>query len=85
MINQVLVTQNSSMPTEKVKAGITPERRLEMELNAKVKVAAEIAKIKLPTTYINGTGGGKNGGNGILVDLLGAKMAESMMNENKKK
>ena len=64
--------------SKKVRAGITPERRLEMELEAKVKVAAEIAKLKLPLTYFNGTSAGK-GGNGILVDLLGAKFAESML------
>lgn len=65
--------------SKKVRAGITPERRLEMELEAKVKVAAEIAKLKLPTTYFNGTSAGK-GSNGILVDLLGAKMAEGFIN-----
>ncbi len=64
--------------SKKVRAGITPEKRLEMELQAKVNVAAEIAKLKLPLTYFNGTSAGK-GGNGILVDLLGAKFAESML------
>ncbi len=70
---------------KKVNAGITPEKRLQMELDAKVKIAGQIAKLKLPTTYFNGTSGGGKNANGILVDLLGAKMAEGMITNTPKK
>lgn len=63
--------------SKKVSAGITPETRLKMELDAKVAVAAEIAKIKLPQTVILGNDG--KGGDGLLSQLLGAKLAEGMI------
>jgi hypothetical protein len=63
---------------KKVVAGITPEVRLQMELDAKVAVAAEIATLKLPATYISGSG--KGGNSSILYDLLGADYAKNMLN-----
>lgn len=67
----------------KVNAGITPEVKLQMELDRDVKVAAEIAKLQLPTTVLMG-GDGK-GGDGLLSQLLGAKLAEGMMPKAPKK
>jgi len=45
---------------KKVVAGITPEVKLAMELDAEVKKAKALSNLKLPETYINGGGG--NGG-----------------------
>jgi hypothetical protein len=64
--------------SKKVKAGITPEVKLKMELDRDVRVATEIAKLKLPSTYFAG-GSGSKGSNGILTDLLGAELAKSML------
>lgn len=64
---------------KKVVAGITPEVKLQMELDAKVRVAREISNLKLPQTYISGTGG-KGGNSSILMDLLGADYAKKMLN-----
>jgi hypothetical protein len=65
--------------SRKVQAGITPERRLEMELDAKVKIAAEIAKLKLPSTFISGGSDGGNNGSGLLEVLIGAEMAKNLL------
>ena len=59
---------------KKVKAGITPEVKLKMELDRDVRVAAEIAKIKFPETMI--TGGGEKGT--PLESLIGAAMAKQL-------
>jgi hypothetical protein len=44
-----------------VAAGISPERRLELELDAKVRMEEARAKRAVPTTMIVGGGDGKNG------------------------
>jgi len=60
---------------KKVQAGITPEVKLQMELNRDVQVAAEIAKIKFPDVMI--IGDKKNGGT-PLESLIGAAMAKQL-------
>ncbi len=64
----------------KVSAGITPEVKLQMELDRDVKVAAEIAKIKFPQTMI--IGGDSKGGTPI-ESLLGAAMAKQLLPKKK--
>jgi hypothetical protein len=44
-----------------VSAGISPEVRLKMQLDAEVAKAQALSKLKLPTTYIGGGAGGKSG------------------------
>jgi len=44
-----------------VKAGLTPLEKATIHKETAIGVAAELAKIKLPSTFISG-GGGKNGG-----------------------
>ncbi|MFW5847899.1 MAG: hypothetical protein ACOCVF_03185 [bacterium] len=68
---------------KKVYAGITPEKRLQMELDANVKVATELAKIKFPETLIIGGADGKTDGN-LLETLIGAELAKGMVNKSKK-
>ena len=47
--------------TKKVHAGITPEKELEMRLDAQVKAVAELAKLNLPNNYIvTGASNGKS-------------------------
>lgn len=65
--------------SKKVSAGITPEVRLKMELDADVKIAAEIAKLKFPSTMFIG---GENGGNPI-ESLIGAAMAKQLNIQSK--
>lgn len=60
--------------SRKVTAGITPEVKLQMELDKNVKVAAEIAKIKFPETMIIGD----NKGGTPLESLIGAAMAKQL-------
>ncbi|MFB6341942.1 SPFH domain-containing protein [Saccharicrinis sp. FJH62] len=61
--------------SRKVSAGITPEVKLQMELDRDVKVAAEIAKIKFPETMI--MAGDAKGGT-PLESLIGAAMAKQL-------
>ncbi|XOV90895.1 MAG: hypothetical protein ACFHWX_11865 [Bacteroidota bacterium] len=60
---------------KKVSAGITPEVKLQLELDRDVKVAAEIAKINFPETMI--IGGNEKGGT-PLESLIGAAMAKQL-------
>ena len=66
--------------SKKVSAGITPEVKLQMELDRDVKVAAEISKIKFPETMIMG-GGSKSGT--PLESLIGAAMAKQLQTTKK--
>lgn len=61
--------------SKKVSAGITPEKRLQMELDASVERTKALAGpdgIKLPTTVFNGSAGNKE--SGMLESILGAKI-----------
>lgn len=61
--------------SKKVQAGITPETRLKMELDAKVNMMKAIAGpegVTLPSTVMTGDGG--NSQSGILESILGAKI-----------
>ena len=60
----------------KVSAGITPEVKLQMELDRDVQVAAEIAKINFPEVMI--IGGDKGGSSTPLESLIGAAMAKQL-------
>ena len=74
--------------TKKVKAGITPERELEMRLAAQVAIMGELAKTTWPTTYFNspsGSGSGKSGGNGPLETLIMGAMSKQLMTVTPKK
>jgi len=66
--------------SRKVSAGITPEVKLQMELDRDIRVAAEIAKIKFPETMI--IGGDKSGGT-PLESLIGAAMAKQLQTSKK--
>lgn len=61
----------------KVSAGLTPQERAEWEYKTAVGVAAELKSLKLPETYIQGTGG--NNGSSILEQLIGAELAKGML------
>ena len=60
---------------KKVNAGITPEVKLQMELDRDVKIAAEIAKITFPQTMFIG---GEKSGSTPLESLIGAAMAKQL-------
>lgn len=62
----------------KVSAGLTPQERAEWEFRTAVGVAAELKSLKLPETYIQGSGG--SNGN-LLEQLIGAEMAKKMLNK----
>lgn len=59
----------------KVQAGLTPLQRAEIDRDTQIGVAAELAKIKLPETFIAG-GGGAGGG----LDPFTAIGLESLIN-----
>jgi len=65
---------NSERNAKLVRAGLTPQERAEWEFKTKVGVAAELSKIKLPETYIEG--GSKGGSGSLLESLLGVKLLE---------
>jgi len=58
--------------TKKVHAGITPERELEMRLDAQVKQMAELAKTKWPQYYFNSPGSTSKGGGPLESLIMGA-------------
>lgn len=64
----------------KVQAGLTPQERAEWEYKTAVGVAEKLSALKLPSVYMTGSQGGKEG---ILSDLIGAKLAEGMIPTNK--
>ena len=57
-----------------VSAGLTPQERAQFEKDTKIGVAAELAKITLPTTYM--APGGSGSQNSMLESLLGVKLLE---------
>lgn len=72
--------------SKKVSAGITPEKRLEMELDAKVRMMKALSGpdgIKMPSTIFNG-GNGSNGQAGMLESILGAKILSGELGGSKK-
>lgn len=60
---------------KKVRAGITPEKELQMRLDADVAKVKAIAGLRLPETMFMGSQGGNDG---ILSQLIGADIAKSM-------
>jgi hypothetical protein len=71
--------------SKKVHAGITPEVRLKMELDAKVKMMKALAGpdgIVLPKTMFTGEKGG-NGQSGMLESILGAKILSGELGAQK--
>ncbi len=71
--------------SKKVAAGITPETRLKMELDAKVKMMEALAGpegMKMPTTVMT-SGSGKSE-TGMLESILGSKLLSGEIGVNKK-
>ena len=62
---------------KKVSAGITPEKQLQMELDAGVKRIEAIAGWTLPSTMFIGSSG--KGDNDMLTQLIGADMAKKIL------
>lgn len=62
---------------KKVSAGITPEKELQMELDAGVKRIEAISQWTLPTTMFIGSSG--KGDNDMLTQLIGADMAKKIL------
>jgi len=60
-----------------VNAGLTPQKRAEIEKEIAIGVATELAKMKLPATYF--AGGGEAGENGLLTSILGAELAKQFL------
>ena len=65
----------------KVLAGLSPLEKATIEKDKAIGVAAELAKIKLPTTMVITNGGNGNGGAVNPFDAIGL---EALMNINKK-
>lgn len=71
--------------SKKVSAGITPEKRLQMELDASVQRTQALAGpngIHLPNTVFNGAS--SNNQAGMLESILGAKILSGELGTNKK-
>ena len=67
---------------KKVSAGITPEKRLQMELDAQVEVAKAFATMTTPEVVIN-NGNGSNNSGGLTNALIQAEMAKKLINKKK--
>lgn len=63
----------------KVQAGLTTQERAEWEYKTAAGVTEKLSALKLPSVYMTGSQGGKEG---ILSDLIGAKLAEGMIPTN---
>ena len=81
---KVLADADAYEIRQKVHAGITPERELEMRLNANVAGMAELAKTKWPTYYFNSPGStGKSAG--PLESIIMSAMSKQLTTTNVKK
>ena len=60
-----------------VQSGLTPQERVKAEIQINREKWENIAKLKLPTTYIGS--GTENSGGSILEALIGAEMAKGML------
>jgi len=66
----------------KVAAGLTPQERVEWEYKTKVGVAAELAKVNVPSVVV---GGGDGKGGVSPMDAIGVNMLLDIMNKMEKK
>jgi hypothetical protein len=66
----------------KVAAGLSPQEAAEWAYKTKVGVAAELAKVNVPSVMVNG-GDGKSGAN--PMDAIGINMLLDIMNKIDKK
>jgi len=66
---------------KKVSAGITPEKKLQMELDASVQRLEAISKLTLPTTMFIGSSG--SGDSDLLTKLIGADIATKINANNR--
>ena len=64
-----------------VVAGLTPQEKVEMEIQMNKDKWENIKAMKLPEIYI--TGGDSKGGNDLLQSLIGADLAKGMKSKNK--
>jgi len=74
--------------TKNVRAGITPEKRLQMELDAsvaRVKALAGPDGMNMPTTVMTGSQGGGKGQASMLESILGAKILSGELGTTKTK
>ena len=62
---------------KRVQAGLTPQEKATLQKEIAIGVAQQLKDLKLPSTYIQGSGSGNGGG--LLETLIGAKMAEGMI------
>ena len=67
----------------KVKAGLTPQEEVEWAYKTQVGVAAELAKVNVPSIVVGGSGG--NGGAVSPMDAIGVKMLLDIMSSLDKK
>jgi hypothetical protein len=58
-----------------VSAGLTPQEKAQFEKDTKIGVAEAIAKIQLPSTFMSGSGSGKDAS--LLESILGVKLLDS--------
>jgi len=66
----------------KVAAGLTPQEKVEWEYKTRVGVAAELAKVKVPTILVGGSGGSS----GVSpMDAIGVNMLLDIMTKLDKK
>ena len=67
-----------------VSAGLSPLDKAEYEMKTKIGVAAELAKISLPTTYMGGNTGNAKSGGSLLESVLGANLLQQMIGKEGK-
>lgn len=67
---------------KRVQAGLTPQERAQVEKEIAIGVAAQLKELKLPSTYINGSGGKSS--NGLLETLIGADIAKGLTGKTNK-
>ena len=68
----------------KVAAGLSPQERAEWDYKIQVGVAAELAKVNVPSIVVGGGSNGK-GGNVSPMDAIGVKMLLDIQNQMTKK
>jgi len=81
----LVITQKAVADANKLKvlAGLTPQEKAMWKYRSDSVVSANLSKISWPSVYIEGGGSG-GGKSGLIENLIGAELAKSMLNKDKK-
>ncbi len=79
--DQMLVRERAQAEANRLKvaAGLTPQEKAQIQKDIAVGVSQNLANMKLPQVYIDGSGKDGKSNMGLLESLLGAELAKTMI------